>query len=97
MDSVRPFGEGSASRCGGGHDCLGYSSGLSSLGRRGVSQPLWWRVRQVMAPQWTLLSRSVRAQPATVLAGTTGEGPPLASDRLVGVDSASNSGEGPDT
>jgi hypothetical protein len=41
-------------------------------------------------------ARSAWTQPATVVEGTTGEGHPLASDRLVGVGSASNCGGGND-
>jgi hypothetical protein len=34
---------------------------------------------------WSLFARSAWAHLATVVAGTTGEGPPLASHLLVGV------------
>jgi hypothetical protein len=45
----------------------------------------------VRALFWPLFARSAWTQPATVVAGTTGEGYPLASGRLVGVESASHS------
>jgi hypothetical protein len=44
--SVRFIGEGSASHSGGGQDKRGRWSDLCSIGRRGIIQPLWWRVRQ---------------------------------------------------
>jgi hypothetical protein len=48
----------------------------------------------VRALVWPLFARSAWAQPATVVAGTIGEGPALASVRLVGVGSASQCGGG---
>jgi hypothetical protein len=45
---------------------------------------------------WPLLAWSPCAQPATVLAGTLGEGAVLASFHLVGMDLASHSTGGPD-
>jgi hypothetical protein len=62
---------GSASHCGGWHESLGHSSGLCSLNRIGLCQPLWWRERQVMALIWHLFYRSAWAQPHTFLTGTT--------------------------
>ena len=55
-----------------------------------LSQPLWWRARQLRALLWPLIDRTAWAQPATVMAGTTGEGVALASVRFVGVGSVSN-------
>jgi hypothetical protein len=60
------------------------------VGRRGLSQTLWWRTRQLRALLWTLFERSAWAQPATVVADTTGEGAALASVRSVGVGSYSH-------
>jgi hypothetical protein len=48
----------------------------------------------VSALLWTLFARSVLAQPATVMAGTTGEGADLASVRWIGVGLASHCGGG---
>jgi hypothetical protein len=45
---VIAVGMGSASRCSGVHYMRGPSSGLFSLGRRGLSQPLCWQSRQDM-------------------------------------------------
>jgi hypothetical protein len=41
LASVRLVGVCSASHCGGGYDMRRSRSGLSSLGRRGLSQTLW--------------------------------------------------------
>jgi hypothetical protein len=90
LASVRTVGVGSASHCVGRHDRRGRSSGLSSLGRRGLSQQLCWRSRHVKAMHWLLFSWSSWVQAGTVLAGTTGEGIALASVRSVGVGSASH-------
>jgi hypothetical protein len=81
LGSVRLFCVGSASHSGGGHDWLGHCSGLFSLVRRGLSQPLCWRTRQVRALLWPLLAWWAWPQPATVVAGTTDEGAALASVR----------------
>jgi hypothetical protein len=48
----------------------------------------------VRAQLWPLFAWLAWAQPATVVAGTTGEGVVLASDLLVGVGSASLCGGG---
>jgi hypothetical protein len=58
---------------------------VSSLGRRGISKPLWWTVRQVRKLFWPLFSRSALAQTATVVAGTSGDGAALAAVESVGV------------
>jgi hypothetical protein len=50
----------------------------------------------VRALLWPLFPQSACAQPATLLAGTTGEGAALASVRLVGVGSDSHCGGGHD-
>jgi hypothetical protein len=91
---VRSVGVGSYIHCGGGHDRCGRCTDLCSLGRRGLSQPLWWRARHVRALICPLFARSALAQPDTVVAGTTGEGAALATVRLVGVGSASHCGGG---
>jgi hypothetical protein len=49
LDCVRLNSVGTATHCVGGNDCLGHCSGLCSLGRRGVSQPMWWRARLMRA------------------------------------------------
>jgi hypothetical protein len=49
LASVRSVGLCSASHCGGGHEFSERSSGLSSIGRRWLSRPLWWRTLQVKA------------------------------------------------
>jgi hypothetical protein len=51
----------------------------------------------VSALLWTQFARSGLAQPATVVSGTTGEGAAPASDRSVGVSSASHCGGKNDT
>jgi hypothetical protein len=58
---------------------------LCSLGRRGLSQPLWLRALRVRALRWPLFGLSSWAQPATVVVVTTCESAGLASVRLVGV------------
>jgi hypothetical protein len=45
---------------------------------------------------WPLFTRSSYAQPATVVAGSTGEGVPMSSFRSLGVGSASHCGGGHD-
>jgi hypothetical protein len=65
-----------------------------SLGRRGIRKPLWWRARQVRALFRPLFARSALTQPATVVAGTTGEGAGLAYDRLIDVGPGSHCGGG---
>jgi hypothetical protein len=62
LDSIRSFGVGSASDCGGGHDWFGHCSGLCSLVRRGLSHPLWWRARLMSAFLWPLFAWSAGAQ-----------------------------------
>jgi hypothetical protein len=64
----------------------------SSLGRRRLNQSLWWNARQVSALLWPLIVLTACAQPATVVAGTTGEGATLASFRLLGVGSTTECG-----
>jgi hypothetical protein len=90
LASVPSVGVGSGKHCGGGHDGRGRCSGLCSLHRRGLRQPLWWWARHVRALLWPLFVRSAWAQPATVVAGTTGKGASLATGRPVGVVTASN-------
>jgi hypothetical protein len=72
------------------------------------AQSMWWRndrqerwyghasvpLVDVWTLIWPLFGRSAWAQPATVVAGNTGEGVSLASVRLVGVGSASHCGGG---
>jgi hypothetical protein len=79
---------------GGGNHMLGRCTGLCSLGRRWPSQSMWWRARQVRALLWPLFVRLGRSQPATVVAGTTGEGAALAFVRSVVVGSATHCGGG---
>jgi hypothetical protein len=69
MDSVLFVGVVSASHCGGGHDRWGRCSGLCLLGRRGFSQPLWWRAWQLRTLPWPLFARSAWDHPATVVDG----------------------------
>jgi hypothetical protein len=59
---------------------------LASVQSVGVfpSQPLWRKAPQVRALRWLLLSLSVWAQAATVVADTTGDGAALASVPSVG-------------
>jgi hypothetical protein len=94
LASVRLFGIDSASHCSGGHDRCGRCSGLCSLVRRGLSQPLWWRSQQVRALLWPVFARSAWAQPASVLAVTVSDGAALASVPSVGVGLASPCGGG---
>jgi hypothetical protein len=96
LASVRLVGEGSARHYGGGHDRCGRCTGLSSFGRRGIIQPLRWRERQVRGLFLPLFAWSAWAQPATVVAGTSGEGASLATVRSIGVGSASHCGGGHD-
>jgi hypothetical protein len=90
LESVRSVGVVSASLGGGVHDRKGRCSGLCSLGRRGLRQPLWWRARQVGALLWPPFDWFAWDHPATVVAETTGEGADLAFVRLVGVGPASH-------
>jgi hypothetical protein len=69
--SVLSVGVGSATHCGGGHDMRGRYSGLCSLGRQGISQPLWCRKRVVRVPLWPLFACSAWAQTDTGLDGKT--------------------------
>jgi hypothetical protein len=87
---------GTDNHCVSGNDRLGRCSGLCSLGRRGSSQPLWWRARKVRALLWSLFALSAWDQRATVEAGKTGEGAALASVRLVVVRTVSHCGCGHD-
>jgi hypothetical protein len=90
LSSVRLYGVGPASHYGGGNDGRGRCSGLCLLGWRVLSQPLWWRKRQVKALLWPLFAWSAWAQPATLVAVTTGEGAALASVVFVAVGTASH-------
>jgi hypothetical protein len=67
---------------------------LQSIVRQGLSQPLWWRARQVGALHCPLFARSALAQAATVLACTSYEGASQASVRFVDVGTASHCGGG---
>jgi hypothetical protein len=71
LDSVHLVMVGSATHCGGGHDCLGYCSDLFSLGRRGHRQKLRCRARQMRALLWPLFARSAWTQKLTVVANTS--------------------------
>jgi hypothetical protein len=90
LASIRSICVVSTSHCCGRHDRRGRCFGLCSLGRRGLIQPLWWRIRQVKALLWPLFDSSAWAQEATVVAGTTGEGAALASVLSVGISSGSH-------
>jgi hypothetical protein len=96
LASILSAGVSSASHYGGGHETGECCSVLWSLGRRGPSQPLRWRTRQVMALMWPLFSLSALSQGTNVVAGTTGEGAALASVRLVGKGSNSHCSRGHD-
>jgi hypothetical protein len=85
LASVPSISVVSASHCVGLHDRCGRCSGVSSLGRRGHSQPRRWRAREVRALLCTLFSLSASAQPTTGVAETKREDGGLASFRLVGV------------
>jgi hypothetical protein len=87
LASVPSVGVGTANHCVGGNDRLKRCSGLCSLGRRGLSQLLCWRARQLRALLSPLFARSAWAQPATAVAETTGKGAVLAYDRLFGLGS----------
>jgi hypothetical protein len=56
-----------------------------SPGRRGFSQPVWRRARQVRALLWPLFDRLAWAQPAKMVADTTDEGAAPASVSWVDV------------
>ena len=90
LASVRSVDVGSGSHCSDGNDCIGHCSGLCSLGLRGVSQPLWWRARQVMAILWHLNARWTWDQPGTVEVDTTDEGAILATIPSVDLDTGSH-------
>ena len=93
MASVRWFGVGSASHCVGGYEVE--SGALASVRLVGIgSASQFWRIRQLRVPLWPLFHRSVLDQPASVLAGTTGEGVALASFRSFGFESANPHGGG---
>jgi hypothetical protein len=89
-------GVGSANNCGEGHDKMRALSVIFSLGRRGISNQLLWRIQQMCTLLWPLFSRLAWAQPATGLEGTISEGAVLASVTLVGVGSASHRDDGQD-
>jgi hypothetical protein len=93
---VRSVGVGSARHSGGGNDRCERCFGLCSIVRRWLRQPLWCRAGQFRALLWTLFVCSARAQPATVLAGTTFEDAALASVMSAGEGSASHWGGGDD-
>jgi hypothetical protein len=61
-----------------------------------AQQPLLWRALQVRSLLWPLFAWSAWAQPATVVAGMTGEGAALTSGCLVGVGSDIHCGGGND-
>ena len=65
-------------------------SGLCSLGRRGLNQPLCWRARNLKAQFYPLFDQLVYALAATVVAGDTYEGASLVSVRSAGVGSVSH-------
>jgi hypothetical protein len=67
-----------------------------SLGRRRPNQPLGWRRRQERGAALASVPLVGVVQPATLVAGTTGECAAVASVRLVGVCSDSHCGGGHD-
>jgi hypothetical protein len=75
-----------------GTSVKGASLNSGSISRLGLSQTLWWRARVVRAVLLHLFATLAWAQPAIVVAGTTGEGVALASVRLVGVGPESHCG-----
>jgi hypothetical protein len=83
--SFRSVGVGAASHIVGGHGWRERCSGLCSLGRRELSQPLWWLARKMMAQLWLLLDLSACDQPDTVVAGTKIAGAALATFLSVGL------------
>jgi hypothetical protein len=83
--SVCSVGVGTASHCGGGHVKRWRCFSICSLGRRGLTNPLFWWARLLRALLWPLFAVSAWALPATVEACTTGEDDALASVRSVGV------------
>jgi hypothetical protein len=66
-----------------GTKCEG--AALLSFCWRGISQPLWCRAPQVRALLWPLFALTAWAQPATTVAGTSGENAALASVSLIGL------------
>jgi hypothetical protein len=78
LASFRSVGVGSASHYRGGHGRWVRCSAICYLDRRRLSQPLWWRERQVRALLRPLFARSASRQLATLVAGRTGEGDALA-------------------
>jgi hypothetical protein len=54
LASVRSNGVGSASLFGVGHDLCSGCTGLYSLDRRALKQPLWWRERHVREVLWPM-------------------------------------------
>jgi hypothetical protein len=94
LASLRLVGVGPASHCGGGHDRSGRCSGLCSLGRHGLRQPLWWRTLQVRALLRPLFALSAWVQPGSVVVDLSDKGGALASVRLVfkGLDSRCGGG-----
>jgi hypothetical protein len=81
LASVTSVGVGLASQCGGGQVRRGRLSGLCSIGRRGLSQPLMWQERQFMALVCPLFDGLAWALAPTVVAGATVEGADLAHVR----------------
>jgi hypothetical protein len=64
-----------------GHDRRGRCCGICSIGRRGLSQALWWLDRHLRALLWPLFAWSALAKPATLLAINIVEGAAPASPR----------------
>jgi hypothetical protein len=89
-------GVGSASHCVCEHDWWWRCLVPYSLGRRGLSQTLWWRERQLKALLWPLFAWSAWTQLPIVVAGATEECAALSSVRFVGVGSASHCVSGND-
>jgi hypothetical protein len=88
--SLRLFGVALNSHSLSGHYWLGRFCCLCLRGRRGLSQPMWWRARQVRTLLCPMFAWWALAHPATVVARTSGEGAALASVRSGGLGSASH-------
>ena len=81
LASVTSVGVGLASQYCRGQVRRGRRSGLCSIGRRGLSQPLLWQERQFRALVCPLVDGLAWALAHTVVAGATVEGADLAHVR----------------
>jgi hypothetical protein len=90
LASVRLVGESSASHCVGGHYRCERCSGLCSVGRLDLRQPLLSRARLVKVMLWPMFAWSARTQAATVVTCTKVEGVTLTLYPKLCVGSASH-------